>query len=468
MSALPIICLLFGLLSGGARTQEQGLVPEAADDFVVARAADVELHWRELDELLLLRHGMSQTGRDALKHLAETRLVDCAAREAQLEIAEADVDARSKAIEQQLRAEGGQSLEQHLASARLTRAEFRYFLRISMQQNELARRALGLGVGAEVNPDQARLWIQEAFTERDYTELPPPWSDGVCARATGFTIRTQDYVRYLRRRLPLDDLRTDCYQFLLCRRVRARLPDVTSAKVDEYVQKEIERRRRESALDPKNKGLSFEKLLAAQGLSLDALARDPGVIVSALSKLWIDRAYDPETMKRSYQDERAYYDDLFGEAIDVSMLFLRASQFKNDLNPRTFAEAEAELKRAAAGFKSLEDFRKTAQSSSEDAVTKAQGGALGWVSPGTRSVPAEVRAEVKKRLAQVPTPAQLAGEGLVGPLRTPTGCVLLWLGPRRPAPTWDVMAGFVQRELRRRFLEEALPRESVTYNLEPK
>jgi hypothetical protein len=30
------------------------------------------------------------------------------------------------------------------------------------------------------------------------------------------------------------------------------------------------------------------------------------------------------------------------------------------------------------------------------------------------------------------------------------------------------MAGYVQRELRRRFIEEALPRDSVTYNLEPK
>jgi len=43
--------------------------------------------------------------------------------------------------------------------------------------------------------------------------------------------------------------------------------------------------------------------------------------------------------------------------------------------------------------------------------------------------------------------------------------VLLWLGPRRPAPTWDVMARYVQLELRRHFIEEVLPRESVTYNL---
>ena len=189
-------------------------------------------------------------------------------------------------------------------------------------------------------------------------------------------------------------------------------------------------------------------------------------MASALSKLWVDRAYDPETMKRSYQNERSFYDDRYGEAIDVSLLFLRASQFKSDLNPRSFADAEAELKKLGSTLKKLDDFQKAAKQSSEDATTRELGGALGWVSNGMPAVPPEVRAEIQKRLAQVPTPAQLSGEGLVGPLRTSTGCVLLWLGPRRAAPTWEVMAGYVQRELRQRFLDEALPAESVTYNLE--
>jgi len=272
-------------------------------------------------------------------------------------------------------------------------------------------------------------------------------------------------VHYLRRRVLPDELRQDIFQFLLCRRVRARMPDVAQAKIDEYVQKEIERRRRDAASDPKYKGMPYERILQAQGLSLDALTRDPGVIVSALSKLWVDRAYDAETLKRTYQEAREHYDNLFGEAIDVSLLSLNAGQFKNQFVSRTFAEAEAELKRLAAGVKSLDDFQKAAKQGSEDAPTKESGGALGWVSAGSSGVFPEIRAQVKQRLAAVPTPAQLAGEGLIGPLRTSTGCVLLWLGPRRPAPTWDVMARYVQLELRRHFIEEVLPRESVTYNL---
>jgi hypothetical protein len=42
----------------------------------------------------------------------------------------------------------------------------------------------------------------------------------------------------------------------------------------------------------------------------------------------------------------------------------------------------------------------------------------------------------------------------------------LYIGATRPAPGWDVMRAEVHRELRRRFLEEALPRESVVTYLD--
>ncbi len=441
-------------------------VPETDDEAVAARGPGIELKWKDLDDVLVLRHAMSQAGREALRHLAETHLVESSARTAGIAVDDAAVQARYRELESKWSASGQTTpFEKTIQAARLTEAEFRYFLKTGMLQEELTRRALGLGPGAEVSSDQMRLWTQEAFTEREYTELPPPWTDGVVARATSFTVGLAEFVRYLRRRMEPEDLRTDCYQLMLYRKVRARLPDVAPAKVDEYVQQELARRRREALTNPRNKGLTFEKLMAAQGIMMDSLPRDPGVQVSALSKLWIDRAYDAEQLKRSYQDERQFYDDQFGEAIPVWMHFLRAAQFTNQFNPRTFGEAERELARAAAGCKTLEDFQKLVRQSSEDAGTRESGGELGYLTAATPRVPAEVKNEVKKRLAEAATPAQIAGEGLVGPLRTPTGCVLLWLGPRRAAPTWEVMAGYVQRELRQRFLEEALPRASVTYSL---
>jgi len=51
--------------------------------------------------------------------------------------------------------------------------------------------------------------------------------------------------------------------------------------------------------------------------------------------------------------------------------------------------------------------------------------------------------------------------GLVGPLRLANGSCLLWVGRRRPKPSWDVMSAYVRAELRRRFVEDVLPRAAV-------
>src|SRR6185295_3579328 len=59
---------------------------EADDAAVVARAFDSSLTWSELDPLLLARHGMTKEGRDALRHLAESRVLETAAREQGIEV----------------------------------------------------------------------------------------------------------------------------------------------------------------------------------------------------------------------------------------------------------------------------------------------------------------------------------------------------------------------------------------------
>jgi hypothetical protein len=143
------------------------------------------------------------------------------------------------------------------------------------------------------------------------------------------------------------------------------------------------------------------------------------------------------------------------------MLFLRATQFKHDASQRTYTEAEEIFKQIRGQLTSAEAFAKAAHERSEDADSRENGGALGWVSPGNPRIPEEIRAEVQKHLGAHASPGQAAGDGLVGPLRTPTGSVLLWLGPRRAAPTWEVMSQQVQRELRRRFLDDVLPRANV-------
>jgi hypothetical protein len=432
------------------------------DTDVAARALDSTLVWKDLDPLMRSRHAMSKDGRAALEHMAESRLLEVMARENGLSIPAKAVDARWKDLESQIHASGDKDgIAGYLKKGRLTEGEFRHYLELSIVQETLTRRALGMDDKASLTGEQQQIWIEERLRERNFAVQPPPWKDGVAARCSSFTIGIDELVRYLRQRLPEQDIRDDCYQLLLCRRMQKRMPDLAPSKLDEYVQAELERRRSEVAADPRYKGVPYENILAAQGILADSLATDPSVLVAALSRAWVDRSYSPEALKRVYTDEREYFDGLYGDAIDTSMLFLRGAQFKNELNSRTFAEAEAKLAAWKASLRSLEDFQRLAKAESEDATTRDSGGSLGYTGTGNPRIPPEVRTEIGRALAARPSYDE-AGKNPIGPVRVANGCVLLWFGMRRPAPTWEGMAAQVHRELRKRFIDEVLPKASLS------
>ncbi len=438
--------------------------PTFADQEVAARAGDDRVLWKELDPVLVSRRALSKEGREALSHLAQSMVLERLARERGIEVPDAVVEERFKSIDEQVRASGDRAgIAGMMKKARLAPDEFRRFLRLSFVQETLTRRALGLDDKAEVKGEQQELWMEEALRERQFQQLPPPWSDGIVARCADFTIPIGDFVRYLRRRLPPQDLSEDCYQLLLIRRIRARMPDLAPQRLERAIDEEITRRRDDAAADPRNKGVTWEQLRAAEGYVLDTIREDPAIRVAALARLWVDRASGPEGLKRTYAAERAHFDGQYGAAIDTRMLFLRGAQFRNDLNPRSFQEAEGELSKLAQSVHSLEDFQRLVRERSEEAGTRESGGALGWVGAGSERVPQEIRAEVAQALAQ-PASGRAGLDpalSLAGPVRLPTGAALLWLGERRPAPTWDTMAAHVHRELRKRFLDELLPRSAV-------
>jgi len=432
--------------------------PAANLDEIVAQALDTTLSSEELEEILYIRRAAGEDGRSALRHLAESKLLERLAHENRITPDDAELEKRIRAFDQDIKKGGDvQGLAGHLKKARLSREEFKRFLALGLVQEALTRRALGLGDDKSVTADQQKIWIEEELARRGFQPYTPPWKDGIAARAADFTVTSAEFLDYLRKRLPSETLREDCYQLLLQKRMLARMPDLAPEKLKKAVQYELQRRRDEAKLDPKNRGIGLDQILAAQGIVVDRLADDPAVRISALSKLWVERSYDADTLKRTYQNERDLFDGLYGPAHEVGFLFLRAAGFKNQLNPRTFDEAERELAGYFGRARSREEFRELTKQVSEDADTKAVGGEIGWVGPLTPKVPREVRDEVARRLALPESSAQ----GLAGPLRLPNGVCLVWIGRRRPVPSWEVMAGYVRAELRRRFVEDVLPRSAV-------
>lgn len=237
------------------------------------------------------------------------------------------------------------------------------------------------------------------------------------------------------------------------------MPDLSDEALARALDLEVERRRVTTERDPGLQGAKFEQVLASQGLTLEVLRRDPAVAIAALSDLWVERQFGEEGLRRTYAEERAWFDARFGEARELRVLFLRGGLARNELNPRTFEDADKELARLRAQVKNAADFERLAKLRSEDGGTRERGGLLGFVNPGETAVPSELRTAVFSG-------PKNEAEHCVGPVRlaSPSGAALVWVGAVRPSPGWDEMRARVYNELRRRFLDECLkPTDVVTY-----
>jgi hypothetical protein len=476
---LPALAAFVVLVASGhdsvvPRALQSDELPSFADDALAAHAGDDRVLWKDLDPVLVSRRVLSKDGRESLKHLAQSMILERLAKERGIQVSDAVVAKREKDLDDQVKASGDASgIGGLMRKARLTPEEFRRFLRLSFVEETLTRRALGLDDKAEVKGDQQELWMEEAMRDRGYTEFGPPWKDGVVAKCSDFSITMPELLAYLRKRLPPPDLREDCYQLILLRRLRAKMSDVAPDKIEKAVDEEIARRRAEAAADPRNKGVAWDRLMVAEGYVLDTIRDDSAIRIAALARVWVDRSLGPDGLKKAYEADRAHFDGLYGAAIDTTMLYLRAAQFKNELNPRSFQEAESELEKLSKDIHAFADFQRLAHERSEEAPLRANGGALGFVSGGTDRarlpdgtvflMPHEIRDELARALAAPAAggtgvdPARSMSE----PIRLPTGVALLWLGERRPPPTWDTMAAQVHREMRRKLVDDTLAKNAV-------
>ena len=443
----------------------------ASDEAVVgrelaARAGGETLGFDELDALLLDRHGRSQEGREALLHLLKSEVLASLEKSHRLQIAPARIEARWKELDEEARANGDAGgVEAMLRRSGVEPDVFRRFLRLSIVQETLARRALGIPEDRPVSGEQQEMWLEGVLAERGTEELDPARSNGLLLRSGDVEISRTEFGAHLRTQADAPDVRDACYQLLLLKKMQARLPDISSDAVGRAVDEEVERRKREAESDPRYKGLPFEQLLGAQGMSIDTLRRDPSVRIASLARLWVARHFDDTRLREVYLTERERYDSLFGEALELSALILRAGRVKNELVPRTFEEADTVLRSLAAEIRSRADFERLARTRSEDPDSRERAGLLGYLTRADPRVPAPMRAAAFAALDSGKfTPGATADDPrarLVGPVQTLVGSALIWIGDRRPAPTWDMMAVHVRSEQRREFVEQLLRPEEV-------
>ena len=476
MRTLPLITLsLIACASSGLKTataQDDALEGAsvnvetlASQDGARAEAAlscasgkGTELSCEELDELLLLRHARSPRGREILVHLLEGRLVDAISREQGLRASETAISAHIKVLEEQIIASGqAKSLNEYLSNSDVDPAVFKEYMRLAVLQEKLTQISLGIEDGGNVTGEQQTAWLDAEIEQRGLHETwenTPP-KDGVILTCPPVQLMTAEFLAHLRAQLSLSELRENCYHLLLARRIRARMPDLAPRKLEEAIEREVQRRRQAAESDPAYSGVDFERLLASQGLTLDSLKRDPSVMIAALSGLYIDEVHSEDGLRAAYNTERAYFDGYYGEALGVRAILLQASLYPNEFIPRTFEAAERELIKAMELVRSEEDFIAIAQELSEAKGVLAKG-AQHWMPKLDKQIGTELLSEAFSRWGGQPELPALPADRLLGPRRTPKGYAVLWISGRRPAPAWESMAVYVRQDLRKRFIEEVL------------
>jgi hypothetical protein len=383
-------------------------------------------------------------------------MVDAIASERDVTVREGEIEERVATLEEQVKKSGqAESIEEYLEASGVDPVVFVEYMRLAVLQERLTRLAVGIAEGANITGEQQRAWLEEEIAERGVTEEEPPFKKGIVLTCPPVQIKTQEFLDHLRAQLSVEELKEACYHLLLARRIRSQMPDVSPAEIQRAIEAEVTRRRAAAEADPSYAGLSFESLLASQGLTPASLVKDPSVSIAALSGLYVDRVYGEDGVRAAYNTEREYFDGHYGEALGVRALFLRAARFSNEFIPRTFEKAEEEMQQMLTVLESEEEFIAVSEGRSEAQGELAEG-ALHWMPKLDKKVRADLVAEAFDRWGGLTELPKDPKERLLGPKRSPKGCVLLWLSARRPAPAWEVMSQQVRQDLRRRFVKGIL------------
>lgn len=417
----------------------------------------------ELEQLLIDRYSLARDGREVLRHLVECAVLERLGGERGVIVSDRDVNRRWAELDRQASPKGSSGgLLDYLRAEGVAVQRFRETLRLGILHERLTRLALGLPRDAAVSSEQQSIWLEQEIAQRGLEELPPPFVGGIAARwGRDLTVSEASYREALREMLPNAEVEEACYLILLDKRLSARLARLedppTAGELERAVEAEIERRRLEAAGDPRYKDVPYEALLRAQGLRVETWHLDPAVRVAAMSHLYVDRTFGEEGLRRHYEENRDHFEGQYGMAVKTRALFLRAARLTNELNPRSFEEAERELARLAERIDTEEEFAAAALEYSEDAFTRKSGGDLGYVTRDDERVGPELRDLIFT--------AAGVGKGRTGrargPVRVPTGAALFWISEVRPSPPWEDMATHVHRELRKQLVDDTLPRQRV-------
>ena len=449
---------------------------------IAARAGELLVPFERLDELLTTRHGKRAEGLDVLNRLLSTTLLRELAEAEGVAISSDMLNARIAELDARMKAEGVEGgLARQLEVGDVDPDLFREMLALSMAQEELTRRALGMPEGEHPTAGQQNTWLDAILAERGVESFIEPFPEdpaAVVARAGETVVTLADFHGRMRMELPRQLIEQACTQLVLLVALEERAGAVDPAEWEAAVQKELDARRAKHAADPSRQGISYEALLDAQGLSLGIMARDPAVEVTALTTV-LGRRKAAESAPADlpaeatfeervqaglialYEAEPDFFDGYYGERLHVRACMQRASETPNELVPRSIEQSMGFFEKLAPSIADEEGFVAVVGEISDDPGMKQSGGELGWFGKSDQRLPENLRLLAFDHWAAKGAP------GVAGPIQVNGGVAILWVGAHQPAPEWEVMAEHVLREHQGRILGEVTPRGGIQVYLDP-
>jgi len=321
-----------------------------------------------------LRRG--DRGHETCGLLVDTALTRRAAERAQLMPTHDEVRAFWQQLQEQFRA-AGRRAEDFPAVRNSDRDQLFDYLAVQIAQERLVRAELGLGPKEAVGPDMLKLWLQEERRKHHVVVDPEQLPAGSCARIGDQELPMVDLGFLLLR--TSEDAERDRFvgQLVYLRSIESLAQREGVQLTDQDLDAAIEQRRDDVARDPRYRGVPFEQMLKAEGLTIAALRERRVFRGQVLLGKLADRRFPDAVLQAELAAERQAVLDMVGPRRHLGLIFLRALEEPNALVPRDFPAAEQALRQIHERL-AKETFANVASIESEHSQTKQRGGDAGW------------------------------------------------------------------------------------------
>jgi parvulin-like peptidyl-prolyl isomerase len=329
-------------------------------------------------------------GKQALELLVDTTLTRQLAAAKGAMPTEQEVRKFWDKLQEQLRA-AGRRPEEFATVRNTSERQWLEDLALQLAQEQLVRRELALRPDEAVSADMLKLWLQEQRKRvrvvTDADELPL----GTAARVgteelplaeLGFlllrTSEDEERDRFVRQVVYLTTIEALAKQESI---------EITPNDLDAAIQ----RRRDDAARDPRNQGITLDRLLEATGLTVAALRELRVFRAQILLDKLAQKRYPPAALLDDLRQNRQQALELVGPRRRLGIVFARALDTPNALVPHDFAAAKSRLD-AVRSRLAKEDFAAVARVESDHGPSKAHGGDIGWHRRRSEAVPEPVLA----------------------------------------------------------------------------